>query len=142
LPGEKALIADVVDTAQKITARSQENFSYDILPLSLIRMQKKESVYHQFISVREKKNNSADGLADMPMNGGLQEVSPIVVLPIDSVMRFVSRANISEGQSDMQLCSGESPAETVWSEPSKACFLMRARFLVTYSSSESYVLCP
>jgi hypothetical protein len=55
MPGEKALIADVVDTAQKITARSQKNFSYDILPLSFIRMQKKESVYLQFISVREKK---------------------------------------------------------------------------------------
>ena len=37
----------------------------------------------------------------MPVNGGLQEVSPTNVLPIDSVMRVVSRANVSEGQSDM-----------------------------------------
>jgi hypothetical protein len=99
LPGEKALIADVVDTAQKITARSQENFSYDILPSSG-RKRKRVSTFSSSESGR-KKNNSADGLADMPVNGGLQEVSPTNVLPIDSVMRVVSRANVSEGQSDM-----------------------------------------
>ena len=99
MPGEKALIADVVDTAQKITARSQENFSYDILPSSG-RKRKRVSTFSSSESGR-KKNNSADGLADMPVNGGLQEVSPTNVLPIDSVMRVVSRANVSEGQSDM-----------------------------------------
>jgi hypothetical protein len=61
---------------------------------------KRASTFISSVSER-KKNNSADGLTDMPMNGGLQEVSPTNVLPIDSVMRFVSRANLSEGQIDM-----------------------------------------
>ena len=52
MPGEKALIADVVDTAQKITARSQKNFSYDILPQDAKERERLPSV-HQ--CQREKK---------------------------------------------------------------------------------------
>jgi hypothetical protein len=52
MPGKKALIADVVDTAQKLKREVKKNFH-----LTFYRHQdaKKGSVYLQFISVREKK---------------------------------------------------------------------------------------
>jgi hypothetical protein len=52
MPGKKALIADVVDTAQKLKREVKKNFH-----MTFYRHQdaKKESVYLQFVSVRKKK---------------------------------------------------------------------------------------
>jgi hypothetical protein len=52
---EKALIADVVDTAQKITARSQKNFSYDILPSSGRKRKRASTFSSSVFSQGEKK---------------------------------------------------------------------------------------